>query len=97
MALDDRGTGSPRLQDQPRHAVPMLHALERKGNLTSRIERAGRSQRRIYRATPYGIEASRIARGKVRELVRKVTPESDIRRAHPKPTMPREPDDDAPG
>lgn len=50
----------------------MLHALERKGYLTSRTERAGRSQRRVYSATPYGVEALELARGKVRELFREV-------------------------
>jgi PadR family transcriptional regulator PadR len=58
----------------PGTLYPMLHALERKGYLTSRTARTGRSQRRIYRATPYGIEALRIARQKVRELVREVAP-----------------------
>jgi DNA-binding PadR family transcriptional regulator len=54
----------------------MLHSLEHKGYLTSRTERAGRSQRRVYRATPYGVEALRIAREKVRELVREVAPDA---------------------
>lgn len=58
----------------PGTLYPMLHALERKGYLTSRTERAGRSQRRIYRATPYGIEALRMAQEKIRELVREVAP-----------------------
>lgn len=53
---------------------PMLHALERKGYLESRTERAGRSHRRIYRATPYGVEALNMAKGKVRELFREVEP-----------------------
>jgi PadR family transcriptional regulator, regulatory protein PadR len=48
----------------------MLHALERKGYLTSRTEPVGRSRRRIYRATPDAVEA----REKVRELVRGVAP-----------------------
>ena len=58
----------------PGTLYPMLHALERKGYLTSRTERAGRSQRRIYRATPYGIKALGVARERVRELVREVAP-----------------------
>jgi DNA-binding PadR family transcriptional regulator len=58
----------------PGTLYPMLHALERKGYLTSRTERAPRSQRRVYRATPYGIEALRVARERVRELVREVAP-----------------------
>jgi PadR family transcriptional regulator, regulatory protein PadR len=59
----------------PGTLYPMLHALERKGYLTSRTERAGRSHRRIYRATIYGIEALQMAREKVRELVREVAPD----------------------
>jgi DNA-binding PadR family transcriptional regulator len=58
----------------PGTLYPMLHALERKGYLTSRTERAGRSQRRIYRATPYGIKALGVAQERVRELVREVAP-----------------------
>lgn len=58
----------------PGTLYPMLHALERKGYLTSRTERAGRSHRRIYRATPYGVEALQMARERVRELVREVAP-----------------------
>ncbi len=53
---------------------PMLHALERKGYLTSRTEPAGRSRRRVYGAPPYGVEALGMAREKVRELVREVAP-----------------------
>ncbi|MFZ2109273.1 MAG: PadR family transcriptional regulator [Roseiarcus sp.] len=60
----------------PGTLYPMLHALEKKGYLSSRTERAGRSQRRIYRATPYGVEALAMARAKVRELVREVAPET---------------------
>lgn len=59
----------------PGTLYPMLHSLERKGYLTSRTERAGRSQRRIYRATPYGLEALNAAREKLRELVREVAPD----------------------
>jgi DNA-binding PadR family transcriptional regulator len=59
----------------PGTLYPMLHALERKGYLQSRTERAGRSQRRVYRATPYGIEALRTARGKVRELLSEILDE----------------------
>ncbi|SPJ24252.1 PadR family transcriptional regulator [Palleronia abyssalis] len=59
----------------PGTLYPMLHAMERKGYLTSRVERAGRSQRRIYRATPYGMEALTMAREKIRELFHEVAPE----------------------
>ena len=61
----------------PGTLYPMLHAMERKGYLVSRTERAGRSHRRIYRATPYGIEALYLAHEKVRELFGEVGPGSD--------------------
>lgn len=48
---------------------PMLRSMEKKGYLVSEERRAGRSVRRIYRATPLGREALEIARGKVRELI----------------------------
>lgn len=56
----------------PGTLYPMLHAMERKGYLVSRTERAGRSHRRIYRATPYGVEALGMAHDKIRELFREV-------------------------
>ena len=52
----------------PGTLYPMLHALERKGYLISRIEGIGRRARRHYRATRKGREALRVATGKVREL-----------------------------
>lgn len=61
----------------PGTLYPMLHALERKGYLESRTERAGRSHRRIYRATAYGIEALVTARGKIRELFCEVVAGND--------------------
>jgi DNA-binding PadR family transcriptional regulator len=56
---------------------PMLHAMERKGYLESRTERAGRSRRRLYRATPYGIEALAQAQEKIRELFHEVGPKNE--------------------
>jgi DNA-binding PadR family transcriptional regulator len=53
----------------PGTLYPMLHALERRGYLKSRKERAGRTFRRIYRATALGREAHKLAKIKVRELV----------------------------
>jgi DNA-binding PadR family transcriptional regulator len=53
---------------------PMLHTMEKRGYLVSRTERIGRTQRRIYNATPYGIEGLRQAKEKVRELFREVAP-----------------------
>jgi DNA-binding PadR family transcriptional regulator len=51
---------------------PMLHSMEKKGYLVSRKERVGRTHRRIYNATPYGIEALHLAKEKARELFREV-------------------------
>lgn len=48
---------------------PLLHGLETKGYLKSRGVRAGRSARRVYRATAAGHRALAVAREKVKELV----------------------------
>jgi PadR family transcriptional regulator, regulatory protein PadR len=47
---------------------PILHGLEAKGYLRSYKEQAGRSSRRIYRATASGKRALTLAKDKVREL-----------------------------
>jgi PadR family transcriptional regulator PadR len=52
----------------PGTLYPLLHGMEEKGYLESRQERAGRSVRRLYHATPLGLEALALARDKVREL-----------------------------
>ena len=52
----------------PGTLYPMLHAMERDGYLKSREERSGRTFRRLYKATPLGREAHKLARIKVREL-----------------------------
>lgn len=56
----------------PGTLYPMLHGMERKGYLVSRKEKLGKTFRRLYRATPLGLEALAIARLRVRELVREV-------------------------
>lgn len=52
----------------PGTLYPMLHALERKGYLESRLDGVGRRARRLYRATHRGREALALAKEKVREL-----------------------------
>ena len=47
---------------------PILHGLEAKGYLRSSELRAGKSSRRIYRATARGRRAIKSAKEKVREL-----------------------------
>ena len=47
---------------------PILHGLEQKGFLRSAKERVGRTERRVYRATPTGCKALAAAKTKVREL-----------------------------
>ena len=47
---------------------PILHGLEKKGYLRSRVERDGKTSRRIYKATPLGKRALTAALGKVRQL-----------------------------
>ena len=51
---------------------PMLHAMERRGYLSSGQVRIGRTKRRVYRATPLGEEALASAQVKLRELFREV-------------------------
>jgi DNA-binding PadR family transcriptional regulator len=53
----------------PGTLYPMLHGMEKRGYLRSREKRIGRSVRRLYRATPKGMKALAIAKGKLRELV----------------------------
>jgi DNA-binding PadR family transcriptional regulator len=53
----------------PGTLYPMLHGMERRGYLSSRKERHGRTFRRLYQATPFGREANKIAKVRVRELV----------------------------
>jgi DNA-binding PadR family transcriptional regulator len=52
----------------PGSLYPILHGLEKKGYLRSHTERNGRSQRKVYRATPRGRRALEAAKSKVREL-----------------------------
>jgi len=47
---------------------PVLHSLEKKGYLKSRLKRTGSHSRRFYRATPEGRMALLSAKEKVREL-----------------------------
>jgi DNA-binding PadR family transcriptional regulator len=52
----------------PGTLYPLLHGLERKGYLRSINERAGKSARRMYQATPLGNKALATAKQKVSEL-----------------------------
>jgi PadR family transcriptional regulator, regulatory protein PadR len=47
---------------------PLLHGLEKKGYLRSAEKRAGKSIRKMYRATPLGRKALKAMRIKVAEL-----------------------------
>lgn len=47
---------------------PLLHGMEAKGYLRSKVEPRGRTFRRLYRATPLGRRALAGAKLKVREL-----------------------------
>lgn len=48
---------------------PMLHGLENRGLLRSKMVRLGQRHRRVYRATPAGQEALRRAKEKVKILL----------------------------
>lgn len=76
-AVEDEVYGQWMIEELARHGYklsagtlyPMLRSMEKKGYLLSEERRAGRSIRRVYRATPLGREALHLARGKVRELL----------------------------
>ena len=53
----------------PGTIYPLLRALEKRGYLRSVARPAGRSTRRMYRATPKGRRALIVAREKVSELL----------------------------
>jgi len=52
----------------PGTLYPMLHAMQRKGYLRARVERAGRGSRKVYQITRRGTAAFQEAREKVKEL-----------------------------
>jgi PadR family transcriptional regulator PadR len=56
----------------PGTLYPMLDAMEREGYLKSKRQPAGRSFRRVYRATTLGKNAYKVAKAKVRELSREI-------------------------
>jgi PadR family transcriptional regulator PadR len=56
----------------PGSLYPLLHGLEKKGYLTSREQRNGKSLRKVYRLTPLGKKALKAARSKVLELLREL-------------------------
>jgi PadR family transcriptional regulator PadR len=51
---------------------PMLSAMERNGYLKSKRQRAGRTYRRVYKATARGRSAYKVAKARVRELSREL-------------------------
>ena len=56
----------------PGTLYPMLHGMEKNGYLTSRKERQGKAERRIYTATDKGREALAVARAYLKELTSEV-------------------------
>jgi len=53
----------------PGTLYPLLHGLEKKGYLSAKERRDGKSLRKVYRATPRGRKALAAAKVKVRELI----------------------------
>ncbi len=58
----------------PGTLYPLLHGLEKKGYLASRLEREGRTSRKYYRATPLGRKAIKLAIAKAKELFGEIVP-----------------------
>ena len=50
---------------------PILHGLEQRGYLSSTEERTGSAARRVYRATPAGVRASRSGQTQGARIVRR--------------------------
>lgn len=67
---------------------PMLHGLQRKGYLDSRVERDGRRARRVYEITDVGRAALTLARARVRELFGELI-EGAARSGRPRQRAPR--------
>jgi PadR family transcriptional regulator PadR len=55
-------------QLSPGTLYPMLHAMERKGYLVSRVMREGSVSRKLYRATAMGKKGLALAKLRVREF-----------------------------
>ena len=53
----------------PGTLYPLLNGLEKKGYISSKRERNGKSLRKVYRATPLGKKALAGAKLKVREFI----------------------------
>jgi PadR family transcriptional regulator PadR len=53
----------------PGTLYPMLHAMENKGYLISRVQREGRTARKLYKATKTGRQGLALAKIKVREFI----------------------------
>lgn len=52
----------------PGTLYPMLHAMENKGYLTSRMQREGRTARKLYKATKLGKQGLALAKARIREF-----------------------------
>src|SRR3954451_1703684 len=52
----------------PGTLYPMLHTMERRGYLTSRVQREGRVARKLYKATKLGRQGLALAKVRVREF-----------------------------
>ena len=59
----------------PGTLYPLLHGLEKKGYLVSRMQREGRTARKYYRATPLGRKAVKLATVKAKELFGEIVPD----------------------
>lgn len=76
----------------PGTLYPMLHAMEQRGYLTSRVERAGRSTRKFYRATAFGLQGLALAKLRVREFTGEALgPGPAVEAADERRTDPRRP------
>ncbi len=59
----------------PGTLYPMLHAMERRGCLVSRVEKDGKVTRKHYRVTTKGLEGLVVDKERLRELMGETMPE----------------------
>lgn len=86
-AAEDELYGQWMIEELARHGYtlspgtlyPMLRSMEKRGYLVSEQRRVGRTMRRLYKATPMGLEALAIAREKARELFGEIVVEPRAR------------------
>lgn len=70
----------------PGTLYPKLHSMERKGYLKWCRQRLGKTEQRLYKATPLGRRALKVVRAQLEELQAEPASQRDQRHSRPAPT-----------